>query len=50
MSGPGERSRHVLTRNTLTHAVAKVLPAHLGMVHALSISRWEPAQTSMWRQ
>ena len=38
MSGPGERSRHVLTRNPLTHAVGKVLPAHLGMVHALSIA------------
>ena len=50
MSGPGERSRYVLTRNPLTHAVGKVLPAHLGMAHALSVRRWEPAQTSMWRQ
>ena len=32
MSGPGERSRHVLTRNPVTHAVGKVLPAHLGLV------------------
>ena len=30
MSGPVERSRYVLTRNPLTHAVGKVLPAHLG--------------------
>ena len=39
MSGPGERSRYVLTRNPLTHAVGKVLPAHRGTVHALSIRR-----------
>ena len=30
MSGPVERSRYVLTRNPLTHAVGKVLQAHLG--------------------
>ena len=39
MSGPGERSRYVLTRNPLTHAVGKVLPAHRGTVHAMSIRR-----------
>jgi hypothetical protein len=39
MSGPGERSRYVLTRKPLTHAVGKVLPAHRGTVHAMSIRR-----------
>ena len=35
----GERADRLLTRNRLTHAVGKALPAHRGTVHALSSRR-----------